>query len=261
MKSIRLISSCWPRFKWGPFLLAFHAVALAGWCAAHPRLAELEEAVHAGDVRQVSLLLKQYPDLVRDRSEDGWRPFFFGAGTDETNMAELFLVAGADVKQRNDSGETALHYAAMFRSVTGVRALLKAGADVNARASCRETPIMKLTWALGDGPTIPVAELLIQRGADVNATDDLGNTVLHLLSSSDDAPLVKYLLENGANPNITNKVRCTPLMWAALNNKSNLTRLYEARGLRLAEVFYDVEPSDVRSNSVFVSSLGECGSG
>ncbi len=50
-----------------------------------------------------------------------------------------------------------------------------------------------------------VMEVLLDRGADVNAQNETGQTALIGAASLGDAELVNFLLDRGADPNITNK--------------------------------------------------------
>ena len=56
-----------------------------------------------------------------------------------------------------------------------------------------------------------VVKLLIERGADVNAKDEIGDSILGWACCSRKLDLVKILVEHGANVNIKNKNGITPL--------------------------------------------------
>src|SRR5690606_36679187 len=85
-----------------------------------------------------------------------------------------------------------------------------------------------LTWALDNGADINVqglfksgtalhkagyktAQILIDRGADIHATDVDGNTPLHTAASRTEPEVVSMLIEAGADPNARNKRGQTPL--------------------------------------------------
>ncbi|MDX1672657.1 MAG: ankyrin repeat domain-containing protein [Balneolaceae bacterium] len=56
---------------------------------------------------------------------------------------------------------------------------------------------------------------LIEDGADINATDDVGNTVLFHAAKVGDRLVMEVLLKNEAKVNVQNSTGTTPLMIAA----------------------------------------------
>ena len=87
--------------------------------------------------------------------------------------------------------------AAQHKDVETIRALLKAGVDVNAK---RADGVTALHWAAhwDDGAT---ADLLLRAGADVNAGEGQGVTPLILACENASDAMAARLLAAGANPN------------------------------------------------------------
>ncbi len=87
---------------------------------------------------------------------------------------ERLLKAGADVNAKAKDGITPLHTAAAKNSTPAVlEVLLKAGADVNAKGKDGWTP---LHFAAARNPSPAVIELLLKAGADPRAIDSDGKT-------------------------------------------------------------------------------------
>ena len=124
-------------------------------------------------------------------------------------IVKALIAAGADVNAKNDDGETPLMWST---DETTVKALIKAGADVNARDRKGRTPLMYQY-------SPKVDKVLIDAGADVHARDAQGMTALHHVSSRDDDVLThntcKALLKAGADPNVKDNEGKTALMIAS----------------------------------------------
>lgn len=93
--------------------------------------------------------------------------------------AEVERILRADPKQRDTRtglGSTPLHLAATNPDSGPLKALLAAGAEVNARDGEGVTPL----HLAGYTARLKNAELLLQAGADVEAKTDAGRTPLSL---------------------------------------------------------------------------------
>ena len=135
------------------------------------------------------------------------------AGTELTKAAERGDAAGlkelaangADVNA-HDNGYTPLIFAARAGSVEAVKALVEAKADPNLR-DCAANGWTPLIHAIHKRQNA-AARALVERGADVNAREggcterlvEGGPTPLMYAAMYDNAEMVKFLLERGANP-------------------------------------------------------------
>jgi hypothetical protein len=141
-------------------------------------------------------------ERMGDISHDAWLPkpgrtvLMAEAYHGEMEKVRAAVEAGADVNAKDDSGWTALMYAAA-RYATGdvVRYLLSQHADVNAHGLAGETALQFASMR-GDAN-----ELLLKAGADVNAHGEGGVTSLMLLAQESAPQEMEKLLAAGAEPN------------------------------------------------------------
>lgn len=126
-----------------------------------------------------------------------------------------------NVNARDSYGNTALTYVEQSESV---KALIKAGAEVNSNNKDGFTPLMNAAQHDRRPPNVDNIKILLKAGANVNAKDDSGKTALMYASETRRgygqsqficADIVKELIKSGANVNIRDEWGGTALMYVA----------------------------------------------
>src|SRR5215510_16219932 len=107
-----------------------------------------------------------------------------------------------------------------------LRSLLQKGANVNATEGDGATA---LHWA-GYRDDLEAADLLIRAGAKVNAANDLGATPLWTACQNGSEAMARRLLAAGANPNAKLLLGETPLMMASRAGNAAVVEQLLAKG-------------------------------
>lgn len=103
-------------------------------------------------------------------------------------MVSILLEAGANARDADTSGATALHYAAGRGATSTIELLLDFAADVEAKDDLCETPLM---WARGERSL----RLLLDARADPHARNSNGQTALMLASRNGDVDRIRLLAQ------------------------------------------------------------------
>lgn len=156
------------------------------------------------------------------------------------------------VNARDRYGFTPLLMAIRLNKFDIARELIRLGADVNMPDNSGDSPLMKLItkWihesnrpsgsggggggrdgvdyidGLHDSKILQdVFHVLKDAGADINARNEKGQTLLFVAVKNDNINLVKLLMNAGADPNIPDNRTDTPLMMAALKGDIDMVRV------------------------------------
>jgi len=158
--------------------------------AAGPDL-DIFDATSVGATARVAELLDRDPVLATAYSGDGFYPLGLAAFFGHLETARLLLARGADVKQvsRNPMKVQALHSALAGNHREVARALLEAGAPVNAGQQEGWTPLMEAV--LHDD--VEIAKMLLARGADPKAQNDAGKSAIGLAADRANVEMLKLL--------------------------------------------------------------------
>ncbi|WP_293853955.1 ankyrin repeat domain-containing protein [uncultured Alsobacter sp.] len=184
---------------------------------------------------------------------------------DATAVARL-VKAGADIRERDKRGRTALLAATHARAAEAARLLIEAGADVNAKDGIDDSPYL---YAAAEGP-VEILRLTLAAGADLKSVNRYGGTglipaahhghvenVRELLKTTiavdhvnrlgwtalleavilgdggaRHTEIVRLLLQGGANPSLPGRDGKTPLAHARAMGQASVVKLLEAAGAR-----------------------------
>lgn len=177
--------------------------------------------------------LDLHPELIDVADFYGRTPLFWAARRCDFDMTSLLIQSRADIDLRDLDGYTAAHEAAYAGSVPCLKALLDAGASIDATSLERGYEITPLTRAVRSGNP-EVAFWLLKRGADPNLG---GYHPLAAAAEDGISETVEMLLDHGAEiDQQTRPANKTALMRAICYDRTECCQILCNRGARLDSV-------------------------
>jgi ankyrin repeat protein len=189
----------------------------------------------------VTALIEGGADRDARSSGASFTPFLFAIRGGHLAASRALLDAGADVNQQLPDGTSALVMAVMNAHYELAGLLLERGANPNADAQ-GWTALHQIAWSrrhnagfnlpgpvqTGSLDSLDLVRKLVERGANVNARltkeprdgnrnmlNRIGSTPFLMAAKNDDVPLMRVLLDVGADPSLTTSRGTTALMVAA----------------------------------------------
>ena len=158
-------------------------------------------------------------------------PVADAAARGDRDAVKSLLKQAADVNAAQGDGMTALHWAAMNGDLDLAQMLIVAGANVKATTRLGSYTPLYLASQQGHGG---IVQALIKAGGDVKTGTPNGTTPLMVAAASGDVEAVRALIEAGADVNAKDGVRAqTPIIYAAASNRAAVIELLAAKGADL----------------------------
>ena len=158
----------------------------------------------------------------------------------DLEQVRALIDAGADLDAQGDNGETPLNTAILEGHVLVAILLIDRGADIQARNKGGFTPLHAAAYA----NAIEIAEKLLSRGADVkDQMNKAGVTPLSVASEEGHPGLVKVLIDQGADLEAGERNGYTPLTRALWRGQNEVVALLQRSGAKCQPVEILEEPA------------------
>lgn len=184
------------------------------------------QAIYDQDIETLNNHLLSAVD-INAFSDEGVTPLYLAAKSSSLPIVQLLITHGADVNKGTQSGWTPLMGSILLNQYENAKALIDAGADLHQRTADGWGPIHLTVnsqqYMSHDGS--PFLALLLNANVDVNQTNHIGQTALHLAVLNHRVKAIEMLGAANANLNQTTNTGRTPLTIAAQQNDLTTAQL------------------------------------
>ncbi len=221
-----------------------------------PDVRAFQDAVKKGDLEAVRGALASDPGLLNSVNEAGQGSFLLAKYYRQEAMASFLLQQGAKLnffdecvagqtesvmaqieatpallEAHSGDGWTPLHLAAFFGANDLAEALLNKGAEIDIRSTnnMQNTPL----HAAVAGRRGPMVKFLLEHGADANARQSGGWSALQGAAQNGDREMVETLIAHGAHINARSDNNQCALDMALMRGHQDIADLLEGLGAKI----------------------------
>ncbi|MGE0879371.1 MAG: ankyrin repeat domain-containing protein [Acidimicrobiia bacterium] len=135
---------------------------------------------------------------------------------DLATVQSLLKAGGVTVDERDDQGRTALVAASYGGHIDVAKALIAAGADVNAKDRTSQSSYLIATSEIGEAKGLELLRLTLANGADVKSLDSYNGTGLIRAADRGFVDIVNELLTTDIDKDHVNRLGWTALLEAII---------------------------------------------
>ncbi|XP_072042795.1 transient receptor potential cation channel subfamily A member 1-like [Amphiura filiformis] len=189
------------------------------------RMTPLHQATINGDIDVCKLLIENGAD-IRAKDINQMTPLMHAAQSGFEECVQILLNMGGIpigdfLSDRDIEGNTALHLAVGNRHINVARSLMERGAPVNCRKTTNGFTPLHQAVIIGEEP---LAQLLIDKGAETEIIDNEQMTPLHRAAMFNRVDTILLLIRQGLYLETKDEDNFTPLLCAAWKDQTEAGR-------------------------------------
>lgn len=174
---------------------------------------QLLSAAESGDVQKVVDLINQGAPLDK-KDHSGETPLHKAASLGNKEVIEALVKYKAPLNKKDGNGATPLHLAILFGYAEAAKCLIECGADLKAKDKNGQTPVHLAVVPQVKGFNQEIIKTLIDYQAPLDECNKAGFTPLQSTIRENKPEAAVHLIEGGADVNATDPVGNPPLLSA-----------------------------------------------
>jgi len=214
--------------KWQ--IIAVAAMLAAVTPGAGQTMAELHDAVTAGDIARVDALIRAGAPVDEKNNADE-TALLLAVKHDQTEIAKSLMAAGASINAIAENKDTPWLLAGASGRTEIIREMIPLGPDLSIRNRYGGNALIPAC----ERAHVETIKLLLTTAIDVDHINNLGWTcLLEIVILGDGGPrhveAARLVLDAGADPNLADKDDISPLAHARAKGQAEIAALIERAG-------------------------------
>ncbi len=200
--------------------IRIYFIILILFCTAYVNAdinSDLKDACKKADLQKIIILIKKGAN-INNKDSSGNTPLHYAVESANFDIVKYLIEKGAKVDNKNAWGITPLEYAIKTSNLDIIKYLVEKGANVNNKNAFGETVFY---YAVQEA-NLEIIKYLTEKGANINEKNKDGFPFLTIALKNKKIDLVKCLVENGIDINISDKYDRTPLHFAIINKSDEI---------------------------------------
>ena len=163
----------------------------------------------------------EYPDTLSRQKEN----------SDDSQLVQAMLAHGGIIHFNNKQELDLLYWVGYLHRSNTLSLLIEHGANVNVKDEDGSTPLFAITM---DKPHPDIVRILLEHGAKAEVQGDvIGHSVLmNAIFYGAEPEVIRQLLSHGADPNLTDREKETPLLLAREQKRADIVAILKTAGAR-----------------------------
>ncbi len=151
---------------------------------------------------------------INAMDSDGDTPLKYSIKYDDINMTKLLIKNGANIDLKPHDLNKLLHSSIRILDIELTKLALKIGADINAKSEDSISPL-SLVIRMEEQNEVDLVKYLLQNCAEPNDADLLGQSLLHIAAARTNLEVIDLLFKYAANPYSKDHAGNIPAQYAA----------------------------------------------
>lgn len=212
-------------------ILILVPISITFWCYQENRIFV---AISHDSIPRLQALIKDNPNIVNQRDEIGETPLHYAAKENQVSAINFLLDHGASIDAVNPVNATPLFFAVFRHNVNAVKALVQRGANLKIKLhSATFNGCTVAHFAARYDKNIPIMKIFLKDKSILHEKDNIEREPLYYAIQNGCIDMMRLMIDNGADINTKDANGQSPLHYAVCLHNADCVSLLLEKGVNV----------------------------